>query len=104
MMDIVARALASQAMKSKGVNQFNSKNEFPNVGQAGGLYIDNTNNQVYYWNENTLSYVLLISGNQDIPTEVAKLVPEEIDKVLPEAIEDSLNETIFHGGNSLEEI
>ena len=104
MTDIVARALASQALQNKGVNQFNSKNEFPNVGQEEGLYIDNINNQVYYWNESKLAYVPLISGDQDIPTEVAKIVPKEVEKVLPDAIEDNLNETIFHGGNSLESI
>lgn len=94
MTDIVARALASQAMQNKGVNQFNSKDEFPNVGQVGGLYIDNINNQVYYWNESTLAYVLLISGDQDIPTEVAKIVPQ--------VVQDTLDEAIFYGGDSVE--
>lgn len=96
MTDIVARALATQAMKNKGVNQYNSSNEFPTIGQSGGLYIDNIKNQVYYWNEDTLSYVLLISGDQDVPTEVSKALPE----VLPEAVETVLSETILVGGSS----
>lgn len=92
MTDMIARALATTALKNKGVNQFNSKDEFPSIGEAGGLYIDNINNQVYYWNDNTLAYVLLISGDQDVPTEVAKIVPE--------ILEDSLNSSILYGGSS----
>ena len=78
MTDIVARALALQAKKSKGVNQYNSSLEFPTVGSDGALYIDATNNKVYYWNTDTLSYVVLISGEQDIPTEVKKTLEASI--------------------------
>lgn len=96
MTDIVARALATQAMQGKGVNQYNSSNEFPTIGETGGLYINNTTNQVYYWNENTLAYVLLISGDQDIPTEVNKVLEE----TLPQTVENVLTEVVISGGSS----
>lgn len=69
MKDFVARALAMQAINTKNMNQFSSKDEFPIIGQDGFLYLDELNNEIYYWNLNTQSYVLLISSNinaQDI--------------------------------------
>jgi hypothetical protein len=98
MTDVVARALAMQAMQGKGVNQYKSSGEFPTIGKAGGLYIDNIKNQVYYWNEDTLSYVLLISGDQDVPTEVSKVLDEQLVPVL----EETLSEVILTGGTSID--
>lgn len=78
MTDMVARALALQAQKMKGVNQYSSKYEFPNVGVDGSLYIDKTNNAIYYWNQDTLSYVTIISENQDIPTGVKETIETSV--------------------------
>ena len=78
MTDIVARALALQAQESNGANQYNSSLEFPTVGADGALYIDITNNKVYYWNADTLSYVVLISGEQDVPTEIKKTLDDSV--------------------------
>ena len=86
MTDMVARALALQAKKSKGVNQYSSKYEFPNMGSDGALYIDNTENAIYYWNKDTLSYVTIIASNQDIPKKV----------------QETLETSILHGGNATE--
>lgn len=78
MTDIVARALATEAKKSKSVNQYSSISEFPNVGADGALYIDNSANTVYYWNSEKLSYILLISGDQDVKEEVREVLQESI--------------------------
>ena len=96
MTDIVARALATKALQGKGVNQYKSSSEFPTVGEAGGLYINNETNQVYYWNENTVAYVLLISGDQDVPTEVNKVLEE----TLPTTVENVISEVVLTGGSS----
>jgi len=74
MTDITARALAMQAINMKNINQFSSKAEFPIIGQEGILYIDEINNQLYYWNLNTQSYALLISGNLDIENILSGII------------------------------
>ena len=47
--------------------QYNSKAEFPNLGQVGVIYLDMSENSIYRWDAATLTYECIGSGNDKFP-------------------------------------
>lgn len=88
--DMIARALAKNA--SKNYNSFSSKKIFPTIGESGQLYFDTSTKILYYWDEENLSYKMLVTieGNEDIVTK----------ELVSESVEDYMNDVILDGGGS----
>ena len=87
MMDIVARAMASQALSQNGSIQYKTKSEFPSVGKEGQLYIDIDTNLVYYWESSSLRYKCLNISNETLV-------------VSKEVITEVAQQSVFNGGSA----
>lgn len=99
MTDIIARALAAKALRSSGAGQYNSKLNFPTIGESGKLYVDTSTAKLYYWDETTMAYLPL--GGTGI-TDKAEI--ETIAEVAAEAkVEEVLSESILDCGESSED-
>ena len=87
MIDIVARAMASQALSQGGSAQYKTKSEFPSVGKEGQLYIDTETGLVYYWKSSELRYRCLNVTNEMIV-------------VTKETITEVAQQSVFNGGSA----
>ena len=89
MTDIIARALATKALQGAETNQYSDRDAFPSRGSSGKLYIDESNNQLYYWNETKLSYIPLVQSNEGIIDEVKSIVPQIVEESLDNTTRDN---------------
>ena len=87
MIDIVARAMASQALSQSGSAQYKTKSEFPSIGREGQLYIDTETGLVYYWENSELRYKCLNVTNETLV-------------VTKEAITEVAQQSVFNGGSA----
>ena len=92
--DIIARAMAKKAMDKKSYNYYDTKAAFPTLGQEGQLYFDKDTTILYYWDTETFSYQILVSGEGS-----GDIVEQE---KVEQAVEDYLTggNIIFSGGSS----
>lgn len=47
--------------------QYDSKAEFPNIGELGVIYLDMSENAIYRWDAASLKYECIGSGNDTFP-------------------------------------
>jgi hypothetical protein len=86
-MDIVARAMAAQALSQFSSYQYKNRSEFPSVGKDGQLYIDVESNLVYYWESSSLRYKCLNISNETVVITKA-------------AVEEVAQQSVFNGGSA----
>ena len=90
--DIIARALATKASQKGSYISYESSNDFPVIGAENQLYFDKKKTALYYWDEESFSYKILVASSSEI-------VDQEI---VEQSVQEYMTTTVFHGGNSSE--
>lgn len=90
--DMTARALAVKASKKGSYISYESLNNFPVIGVENQLYFDKKNAALYYWDEESFSYKILVASSSEIVDQ----------KIVEQSVQKYMTTTVFHGGTSEE--